>query len=64
MDWLLTHHHYTNESIHTQVMTALEPCRAAAGAAYVLFAEAPEAVSQTFPLVFHRWDRIAEVRHF
>ena len=45
-------------------MTALEPCRAAAGAAYVVFAEAPEAVSQTFPLVFHRWDRIAEVRYF
>jgi len=46
------------------VMTALEPLLATVNAAYVSFAETPALVSQTFPLIFHRLDRIAEVRNF
>jgi hypothetical protein len=46
------------------VMTALEPLLATVDATYVCFAESPALVSQTFPLIFHRLDRIAEVRNF
>ena len=44
--------------------TAMEPLLATVNTAYVCFAETPALVSQTFPLIFHRLDRIAEVRNF
>ena len=44
---------------YTLFYTVVEPLRAAIKAVYVCFALHPEALSQTFPLVFHRLGRIA-----
>jgi len=46
------------------MVTVLEPLLATVNAAYICFAETPASVSQTFPLIFHRLSRIAEVRNF
>ncbi len=44
---------------YTIFFTVVEPLRAAIKAVYICFAQHPEALSQAFPLVFHRLSRIA-----
>jgi len=45
---------------YTLVFTALEPLRASIKAVYVCFAQHPEALSQAFPLIFHRLRRMSQ----
>jgi len=44
---------------YTLIFTSLEPLRASIKAVYVCFAQRPEALSQAFPLIFHRLNRLS-----
>lgn len=46
----------------TLVQTVMEPLRAAVKAAYVAFAQNPHCLSHTYPLLYHRLNRMAESR--
>lgn len=45
---------------YTLIFTAMEPLRASIKAVYVCFAQHPEALSQAFPLIFHRLSRMSQ----
>lgn len=44
---------------YTLIFTVMEPLRASIKAVYVCFAQHPEALSQAFPLIFHRLSRMS-----
>lgn len=44
---------------YTLLFTILEPLRAAIKATYVSFAQHPESLSRSFPIVYHRLQRLA-----
>ena len=45
---------------YTLIFTVMEPLRASIKAVYVCFAQHPEALSQAFPLIFHRLSRMSQ----
>ncbi len=45
---------------YTLIFTVMEPLRASIKAVYVCFAQHPEALSQAFPLIFHRLTRMSQ----
>ena len=45
---------------YTLIFTAMEPLRASIKAVYVCFAQHPEALSNAFPLIFHRLSRMSQ----
>jgi hypothetical protein len=45
---------------YTLLFTVMEPLRASIKAIYVCFAQHPQSLSQAFPLIFHRLNRISE----
>ena len=45
---------------YTLIFTVMEPLRASIKAVYVCFAQHPEALSQAFPLIFHRLSRMSK----
>eukprot|EP00814_Leptocylindrus_danicus_P009715 CAMPEP_0116045330 /NCGR_PEP_ID=MMETSP0321-20121206/27554_1 /TAXON_ID=163516 /ORGANISM="Leptocylindrus danicus var. danicus, Strain B650" /LENGTH=772 /DNA_ID=CAMNT_0003526643 /DNA_START=8 /DNA_END=2326 /DNA_ORIENTATION=+ len=45
---------------YTMIFTVLEPLRASIKAVYVCFAQYPQSLSISFPLIFHRLTRITE----
>eukprot|EP00536_Pseudo-nitzschia_multiseries_P008401 jgi/Psemu1/257199/estExt_Genewise1Plus.C_2130008 len=44
---------------YTLIFTVMEPLRASIKAVYVCFAQHPEALSQAYPLIFHRLSRMS-----
>eukprot|EP00934_Nitzschia_sp_Nitz4_P005288 Nitzschia sp. Nitz4//scaffold198_size39746//1420//3550//NITZ4_007596-RA/size39746-augustus-gene-0.0-mRNA-1//1//CDS//3329540503//5278//frame0 len=45
---------------YTLIFTVMEPLRAAIKAVYVSFAQHPQALSQAFPLIYHRLSRMSQ----
>mmetsp|Transcript_4833 Transcript_4833/g.13976 ORF Transcript_4833/g.13976 Transcript_4833/m.13976 type:complete len:179 (+) Transcript_4833:1341-1877(+) len=45
---------------YTLIFTVMEPLRASIKAVYVCFAQHPEALSQAYPLIFHRLSRMSQ----
>lgn len=45
---------------YTLIFTVMEPLRAAIKAVYVSFAQHPEALSQAYPLIYHRLSRMSQ----
>jgi hypothetical protein len=45
---------------YTLLFTVMEPLRASIKAIYVCFAQHPQSLSHTYPLIFHRLSRISE----
>lgn len=45
---------------YTLIFTIMEPLRASIKAVYVSFAQHPESLSQSFPLIFHRLSRMSQ----
>merc|ERR1711862_200930 len=45
---------------YTMLFTVMEPLRASIKAIYVCFAQQPQSLSHTYPLIFHRMSRISE----
>jgi hypothetical protein len=45
---------------YTLIFTAMEPLRASIKAVYVSFAQQPQSISQSFPLIFHRLSRMSQ----
>lgn len=45
---------------YTLIFTVMEPLRASIKAVYVSFAQYPHALSQSFPLIYHRLKRMSE----
>lgn len=45
---------------YTLIFTVMEPLRASIKAVYVSFAQHPQSISQSFPLIFHRLSRMAK----
>ena len=44
---------------YTLIFTVMEPLRASIKAVYVSFAQHPEALSQAYPLIYHRLNRMS-----
>ena len=45
---------------YTLIFTVMEPLRASIKAIYVSFAEYPQALSQAYPLIYHRLSRMSQ----
>jgi len=45
---------------YSLIFTVMEPLRAGIKAVYVSFAEHPQSLSQTYPLIFRRMSRMSE----
>jgi hypothetical protein len=45
---------------YTLIFTVMEPLRAGIKAVYVCFADHPQSLSQSYPLIFHRLSRMSE----
>lgn len=45
---------------YTLIFTVMEPLRASIKAVYISFAQYPNALSQSFPLIYHRLKRMSE----
>jgi len=45
---------------YTLIFTVMEPLRASIKAVYVSFAQHPQALSQAFPLIYHRLSRMSQ----
>lgn len=45
---------------YTLIFTTMEPLRASIKAVYVSFAQQPQSISQSFPLIFHRLSRMSQ----
>ena len=45
---------------YTLIFTVMEPLRASIKAVYISFAQHPQSISQSFPLIFHRLSRMSQ----
>ena len=45
---------------YTLIFTVMEPLRASIKAVYISFAQYPQALSQSFPLIYHRLSRMSQ----
>jgi hypothetical protein len=45
---------------YTLIFTVMEPLRAAIKAVYVSFAQHPQSLSQSYPLIYHRLSRMSQ----
>lgn len=45
---------------YTLIFTVMEPLRASIKAVYISFAQYPQALSQSYPLIYHRLSRMSQ----